>query len=907
MKSIFKILFTVSIITSFLQSCSRKKDTFIGRNYHAISAEFNKLYNGNLALDRGKAGLNNAYTENFWKLLPVERLQVDDDIIFRDAKDQNPDFVIAEEKAVKAIQKHGMNIGGLEKNPQIDEAYMLLGKARYYDQRFIPALQAFNYILSNYPGSDKINLAKIWRAKTNMRLDNNEQAINNLQNVILAPKISDQDKSEAYAAIAQAYLNMEQDEDALKAIKKAAAFTTIHEENARYNYIIGQLYNKKNEVDSANMSFDKVIELNRKVDRAYHVNARLEKIRNFDYEEEDVIALEEYLTEIEESRENRPFLDKIYYEIARFHTIEKRDSLAEVYHNKSIRATSADKFLNVLNYQTLAEKYFDLTEYKTSGAYYDSTLVNLEENTRPYRDIFKKRNNLQSVIDYEEIAYVNDSIIQLAQLSEPMQIEQIKTHIATLKRNDSIAKAKAEEEKLLAENNKKKQPYKQNFNSVSNGRNNNSFSSNSKNNSRASSRDVASPDGALGGNFNPISTNRRSSFYFYNQNTVARGKNEFSRRWGNRKLQDNWRLNDEVGFNPLENNDEKEEASEKIEETVAVETKYDIDTFLAQIPTEEKELDSLARDRNEANFQLGSLYKEKFLEYELAKNKYEKVLKSNPEERLVLPSKYSLYKIYLLLGDEGKAEGLKKEILTNYPDSRYAEILRSDYDPENDNSSPNAVYKKYFEFYKNQQFKEVITGLELEILKFEGDPMVPKFEMLKASAEGRLYGFEAYQKGINYVAYKYANSDEGKEANRISTEDLPKLSDKTLVDDKKEKGFKIIYEFTPENISELKDFRTLLEKYLVKMDSKRFKSSVDVYDENKTLLVVHGIKKYNYASRFTEILETVFNSENKKDKRGRLIITLPKIESEHLLTSSKNYAIIQRHKNIDDIRIDTNK
>jgi hypothetical protein len=32
------------------------------------------------------------------------------------------------------------------RNFQIDEAYLLLGKARYYDQRFIPALDAFNYI-----------------------------------------------------------------------------------------------------------------------------------------------------------------------------------------------------------------------------------------------------------------------------------------------------------------------------------------------------------------------------------------------------------------------------------------------------------------------------------------------------------------------------------------------------------------------------------------------------------------------------------------------------------------------------------------------------------------------------------------------------------------------------------------
>lgn len=33
-----------------------------------------------------------------------------------------------------------------------------------------------------------------------------------------------------------------------------------------------------------------------------------------------------------------------------------------------------------------------------------------------------------------------------------------------------------------------------------------------------------------------------SSWYFYNNNAVASGYNEFIRRWGNRQLADNWRI-----------------------------------------------------------------------------------------------------------------------------------------------------------------------------------------------------------------------------------------------------------------------------------------------------------------------------------------------------------------------------
>ena len=46
-----------------------------------------------------------------------------------------PGFQKAEEKSVKAIQKHSMNIKGYQKNLLIDDAYILLGKSRYFDRR----------------------------------------------------------------------------------------------------------------------------------------------------------------------------------------------------------------------------------------------------------------------------------------------------------------------------------------------------------------------------------------------------------------------------------------------------------------------------------------------------------------------------------------------------------------------------------------------------------------------------------------------------------------------------------------------------------------------------------------------------------------------------------------------------
>ena len=97
-----------------------------------------------------------------------------------------------------------MNIDGGEKNPQMDEAHLMLGKSRYYDQRFVPALEAFNYVLYKYPSSDKIYEVKIWREKTNMRMDNDALAAINLRKLLKEIKFKDQIFADANATLAQA-------------------------------------------------------------------------------------------------------------------------------------------------------------------------------------------------------------------------------------------------------------------------------------------------------------------------------------------------------------------------------------------------------------------------------------------------------------------------------------------------------------------------------------------------------------------------------------------------------------------------------------------------------------------------------------------------------------------------------
>src|SRR5690606_795252 len=247
-------------MSAITASCSRKKDKFINRNFHAVTTEYNTLYNGYLALEEGKDNLSKTYVDNYWEVLPVERLEISEEIVLP-GQSKNESFTRAEEKAIKAIQKHSMNIKGKEKNPQMDEAYLLLGKARYFDQRFVPALAAFNNILNKYPTSDKINQVKIWKEKANVRLENHELAIKNLKRLIEQEKPKDQDLADATSTLAQAYIDTKSIDSAVTQLNIAASATKNHDERGRYSFIRGQLYNTLGYKDSANIAFDEIIEL----------------------------------------------------------------------------------------------------------------------------------------------------------------------------------------------------------------------------------------------------------------------------------------------------------------------------------------------------------------------------------------------------------------------------------------------------------------------------------------------------------------------------------------------------------------------------------------------------------------------------------------------------------------------
>ncbi len=712
-------------------SCSTKKNTFVSRNTHTMSTKFNVLFNGNNAFDEAKKQLDEAYEDNYWERLPIEPLKIEEEVIPMPGQsltqaDDAQGFDKAEEKAVKSIQKHSMVIDGLEKNKQIDEAYLLLGKSRYYLQRFVPALEAFTFALDKYPDANLFDDTRIWKAKTHIRLQNEELAIETLKLVIKSIELSEENYEDAQTAMAMAYTQLDSTHLVIDHLKKSTYYFSNKSQSARNFFILGQIYREQNKIDSSNMVFESLAYM-KKIPRKYKVHAILERAKNYiATDSTDVIVLT--IKDLIEDRDNRPYLDELYYQLGLITQKQENENLAYAYYENSVQYNSSKPFQKSLSYEKLGDLNFDKTQFELAGSYYDSVLqIKQDKNTKRIRKIIRKRESLNDVIYYENIVNRNDSILYISSLSEEEQKEYFQNFVSELKAKEEEEKAKREIEQL-----------------------------------NAGIGNLAD----AGGNSN----NNSGVFYFYNAPIVSLGKIQFKNKFGNRALSDFWLISNNTG-----------PATELVKNTVTIDNdslKYDISFYISQIPQSKTALDSISKQRNDAYYNLGLIYKEQFKEYEIAAEDFEKFLKNDPSKNLILPTKYHLFKTYGEFNQD-LSNKYRDEIVNNYPDSRYAEIIRNPnraLEFEKDEDSPEYIYKNAYVCFEEEEYHYALSNVNDALEKFKGLEIEAKFELLKAFLLFNTKGEQEFVEKLNFVIVNYPNTEESDHAEEV-LEQLKKRSE----------------------------------------------------------------------------------------------------------------------------------
>ena len=735
MKYIQKII-GIGVIFTMVFACSTKKDTVINRNYHALTTKFNVLFNGKEAFKIGLKAINETYEDNFWKQLPIEPLAFKEEVLLTEkpksgqfsgfdaapskketAKATSP-FDRAEEKAVKAIQKHSMNIFEKERNRQIDDAYLLLGKARYYSQRFIPAIEAFNYVIENYPDASLINETKIWRAKANIRLDNERFAIESLKYLLiikdtLEADLPDEIRERGYTALAMAYVQSDSMQKAKESLIKATKTNKNAVQAARNLFVLGQMYASENKPDSATTVFKRIVNFRKAPDK-FKIHAQIAIAKNFPKDSSSV-SLHKTLRKLIKNRDNRPYLDALYYQVGVLEEYKDSISLAVENYNKSLRAKNAKPTQKTYTYERLGNLYFKNNEVQLASSYYDSVLQVAENKTAlRIRRVKRKFKNLAALIAYEKTVKTNDSILKLAAMPLENQKAYFQEYVNVLKKKDEAAA-------------------QQKLNQL-----------------------------ALGSSFgNSLQSTSKGEWYFYNGQSLSFGKTNFQKTWNNRALEDNWRWASKRAMNTSGTSVLKEATTSK---------RYDVPSYIASIPTDKIIIDSLKIGRNQGLYELGLIYKQQFVNLPLSIENLERLLTLNPAENQLLSIYYNLYQIFSTVKNKPKETYYKNKILTDYADTKFAQLIQfpnQKLTSEKSLSDIEKTYKEMYYLYKEELFEEVAQKIDEILPKIQNSILIPKFELLKAYSLGKYMNKDAYLKAMQFVALRYRNSEEGKKAKQI--------------------------------------------------------------------------------------------------------------------------------------------
>ena len=575
-----------------------------------IPTMYNVLYNGNLALEEGKKELTEKRKDNYFEILEVEPEVSSQNYNLKGVG--NPHFDRAEEKAIKAIQRHSMVFDGKQKNRKIDDAYMLLGKARYYNGRYIPALEAFNHLLTNYGETNQRYNAAVWREKAHIQLGREQLAVAALEKILEEEQPKRRERATLHAVLAQAFINLESYPKAIEALKQASQETKEKPKRGRYYFIIGQLFEHLQQKDSAQAYYQKVIGLNWNVPRRLWVEAQVGKARTQTLTPEEKIAYTKKLRKMEKLYEHKDLLDLVYFQHALFLEGENQPKAATNYFLRSLEKNKDNEGLRRRTHEHLGELYFKDKKYPLAYAHYDSTLVYIPKNTLEHLYMRRKRDNLAQITAFENTIAKADSLSRIMKMPKEEQIRYFERHIDSLKQQPATQQA------------------------------------------------VTITD--FGRATTPQQQNPQEGFYFYLPQTVAYGKQLFKQRFGDRPLMDNWRWSNQLIA---------QQSTDVVTDSLAI-SQISPEDYLKKLPTP-SELEQLQKDRETALYGVGELYWEKFADGKLAEQRLTRLLSLTHNDKLKEKTLYLLYKINEKNPKE--ADVYKQQLLTSFPNSEYAKPI----------------------------------------------------------------------------------------------------------------------------------------------------------------------------------------------------------------------------------------
>ncbi|MBX2892222.1 MAG: tetratricopeptide repeat protein [Saprospiraceae bacterium] len=667
-------------------------------------------------------------------------------------------------------------------------------------------------------------------------------------------------------ATAEAYLWIKQKkyDRAIAPLTKAVELTNKRKERARLAYILAQLQLRAGNNEQAYAAFNKVMESKPKYEMLFNANLRLIQ-SGWSYKKITSEEANNSLGKMLKDEKNREYNDQIYFVMADIALQDGKRDDAIAYLRKSLDHNQNNAPQRAEAYLKLAELYFENEDFVQAKLYFDSTLTVLPANDPRYKNASDYAVNLKDIARLIQAIAANDSIVRVYNMNNEER--------RALARQ--IKKQREEESRLADE--KAKQAL--------------------------ASGGAKAPTPQAGG--------RASTFYFYNDAFLKKGKKDFSKTWGNRNLEDNWRRSQRPTISLTEDSGRPDAAA-----TAGV-SDAELQDLFASLPKSEAELSVIHLATYEAMYQLGTLFRDKIQNNKRCSSTLEEKLSRYPDQdKYEKETWYYCYLAFTDLSNRERAKYYLDKLAAKYPNSAYARAIT---DPNFLNATKarerelNNYYEETFTAFQKGEYKNAYDRCQEAPQKYGSqNPLMAKFSLLSALCIGNLQGTEAYCKALSEVIARHPETAEATRAKEISrlisckgfevaaTEDpkkrpdQPPLDDAFTLEDDKLHYFLVAINGSDIRLDEVKNAVSDYNRENHRLEQLRISNIFLGNDTDNPIIVIRKFDTKEQAMRYYQEVSKKLDFLGETDKK--------KYNKEFFAITQENYRRILKNRTLNGYR-----
>lgn len=581
----------------------------------------------------------------------------------------------------------------------LNDAYFLIAEANFLKGNFFDAAEFYTYVYANFPGEhDLAQLARINKARALLSLNNVHGATAMLDTAWKYLRISENTQADLYALKTQILIAQSRFEEAELALSQTLSAKPPRSSRQRWTFLLAQLQEKNNKKNLALRNYEKLKKRIAPSELNFHADVKQSDIHNelHGRELDEITLLKTFL----DNDLYIDFKDRILFMMGKVQEQRQEITDALISYKNSVRASLPNSHQKGLAYNSLADIYFESGLYKRALSYYDSSLASFPPSHHRYAEIHKKGESLRHLADKFEAINFEETLQRIAELPEDERQQEITELIR--KRNNEEAEHLTSS--LLLERDAK--PGQADF------------------------------------------------FYFNNSRALQQGALEFREKWGGKQLKDGWRYETPGASTsepiPLAINSPQ---GNEVDAPPAG-TARRFEDYMNNLPLGSDAIKASNERIAASLYEIGVFYLNKLEDDHQASASFERLAGRFSETSYALPAYYRLY-LLKRKTDTASARRYETIILTKYPESEIASIIRHASSPTKDDD-PDATYTNIYNLFANKQFGDVIKQVEAVRANKQSGNFSPQLDYLYTISMGYNQSPRAFEDSLQSFTSKYA-------------------------------------------------------------------------------------------------------------------------------------------------------